>query len=210
MNKSSLRAKCAQLASSCPALSHALSRSGAPPLQRRAQNFATLVQIICEQSVSLASAQAVFSRIKQGVDALTPKALEETPALKLRAAGLTGSKVRTIHELANAIRLGRLDLAALKHLPDHGVTGELTNIHGIGPWTAQVYLIFALQRADVWPAADVALQTSMQRLLSLTERPSAIGGQSIAARWQPYRSIAARVLWHDYLHGQRLPKSANN
>ena len=174
LTKSSLGAKCAHLASICPALQHALARSGLPPLHRRGRNFTTLVQIICEQSVSLASARAVFARIRPGVLNITPAAIRATPALQLRAAGLTRSKVRAVQELATALLTGELDLASLSRRSDQDVIRTLSSLHGIGPWTAEVYLLFALQRDDIWPSADVALLTSIQRLLNLNERPRPI------------------------------------
>lgn len=174
---------------------------GPPPLWARRPGFATLVRIILEQQVSLASARAAFAALQRRTGAVTPERVLEIGTRGLRAAGLTRQKARYVCELADGVAHGRVDLARLHRLSDADVRERLTAVVGIGPWTADIYLIMALGRPDVWPVADLALAKSVMRLKRLRRVPDEARLERIASAWRPWRSVAARMAWHYYLCG---------
>ncbi len=171
-------------------------RVGSPALPRRRQGFRTLVRILLEQQVSLASAAAVFRRLDRAAGRLTPAAIASMDDDALRGAGLSGPRIRRVRALAEACRARTISLGALARADDDGVRDRLTRIHGIGPWTADVYLMFALRRPDVWPVGDHALAVAVQKLLGLERRPGPGRLEAIGARWAPWRTVAAHALWH--------------
>ncbi len=186
-----------RLAAHEPWVGAALARYGVPPFWQRTPGFATLAQIIIEQQVSLASANAVFARVRVATaGSVEPGALLALGADGLGRAGVTRPKQSALLALAAAYSDGSVNLAALSRADDEQVLHTLTALRGIGPWTANVYLIIALCRADVWPANDVALLQALQGVLALRARPSANEAAAIAARCAPYRSALARLLWH--------------
>lgn len=174
-------------------------RNGVPPLWRRPRGFETLLRIVLEQQVSLSSAAAIYARLRRHVTPLTPRNIIETGVTGLRRLGLTRQKSAYLAGLAAAIRDRRLDLAMVEQAEDAAALAMLTSVKGIGPWTAGIYLLMALCRPDVWPTGDIALATAVMRLRRLPERPAAPRLQAIADSWRPYRAVAARLLWHDYL-----------
>lgn len=171
--------------------------AGPPPLQVRPHGFPTLLRAIVSQQVSAASARAIWTRT-EAAGAVTPAAVLETGETGLRALGFSRPKIRYALALADAVADGRLDLVALDNLEDEPAIVSLTALPGIGRWTAEVYLIFALGRPDLWPAADLALQSAQARLLGLEARPTARESAALAERWRPWRSAAAVTLWHVY------------
>ena len=181
-------------------LARIVAAHGPPPLWARRPGFATLVRIILEQQVSLASAAALYRRIgrelRGGWSAATVRAVGEAG---LRARGLTRQKARYVTHLAIEVDDGRLMLPALARATDDRVCAELGAIPGIGPWTANIYLLMALCRPDVWPTGDLALHKALAALRGLPQIPSAAEAAQLAARWSPYRAVAARILWHGYL-----------
>jgi DNA-3-methyladenine glycosylase II len=185
-----------RLAAHEPWVGAALARYGVPPFWQRAPGFASLAQIIIEQQVSLASANAVFARVRVAAGSVEPGALLALGADGLGRAGVTRPKQSALLALAGACSDGSVNLAALSHANDEHVLHTLTALRGIGPWTANVYLIIALCRADVWPANDVALLQALQGVLALRARPSVDEAEAIAARCAPHRSALARLLWH--------------
>lgn len=185
-----------------PALASIVERYGHPPLWSREPGFATLVLLILEQQVSLASARAAFDRLGARVGAVTPDAVLALDDDTLRAIGFSRQKTRYARALAAALLDGSLDLDALPSLPDADVRRALVALPGIGPWTADVYLLACLARPDLWPVGDVALQAAAQRALDLERRPTAVELEAIGERWRPHRSVAAQLLWHLYL-GER-------
>src|SRR5438105_6241295 len=176
-----------------------IDRFGRPPMWSRQPGFATLVRIILEQQVSLASAMAAYTRLAHAAGRVTPARVVAIDEAVLHAAGLTRQKTRYIRSLATAILRDEFDPARLNDLDDDAVRAELITLPGVGGWSADIYLLMALRRPDVWPNADLALGVAVQRLRRLPRRPSVDELDRIAEPWRPWRAIAARILWHYYL-----------
>jgi DNA-3-methyladenine glycosylase II len=182
-------------------LAAVLVRLGPPPLWTREPGFPSLLRIILEQQVSLASARATFERLSALATPLTPASFLALDEETLRAAGFSRQKSRYGRELAQAILTGQLDLDALGDLPDEEVRAALIAIPGIGPWTAEIYLLMALHRADAWPASDLGVIVGLQQVKGLPHRPSREEADRLAEPWRPWRSVATRLLWYNYLSG---------
>lgn len=181
-------------------LGRIVAAHGTPPLWARRPGFATLVQIILEQQVSLASAAALYRRVaKELPRGWTPASVRAVGESGLRARGLTRQKARYVAELAASVDDGQLRLSALGRADDDSVRARLSELPGIGPWTANIYLLMALCRPDVWPPGDLALHKALAKLRGLPKVPSSDEAAELAARWTPYRAVAARILWHGYL-----------
>jgi DNA-3-methyladenine glycosylase II len=178
-------------------------RFGSPPLWARSPGFATLVHLILEQQVSLASAKAAFVKLQTALGEVEPHLLLTLTDDELKTIGFSRQKTRYARLLAEAVRDGQLDFAQLAELEDDGVRAVLTQLKGIGIWTADCYLLMALRRPDVWPHGDLALAVAWQRLKQLPERPSYAELGVLAERWRPWRAVAARLLWHNYLSERR-------
>lgn len=192
-----------ELAARDPALAAILARRGAPPLWGREPGFATLLLIILEQQVSLASARKTFERVQAAAGELTPARLLALDDDTLRAAGVSRQKSAYARGLAYDLASGALDLAALTEMGDTQAFDRLVALHGVGPWSANIYLLMALRRPDVWPAGDLGLIVGAQLIWALRERPSAAWVAERAAAWTPWRAVAARLLWSEYLAHQR-------
>jgi DNA-3-methyladenine glycosylase II len=186
-----------------PDLARVVGRLGPPPLWRRAPGFATLVQIILEQQVSLASARAAYARLHQAVEAVSPARLAELDAVSLAAAGLTRQKSAYLAALARAIVQGAFAVERLHALDDQAAHAELVKLKGIGPWSADIYLLMALGRPDVWPRHDLALATALREVKRLRRQPGLDRQLEITELWRPWRAVAARILWHHYLNTPR-------
>jgi DNA-3-methyladenine glycosylase II len=182
-----------------------VSRHGPPPLWDREPGFATLLHIVLEQQVSLASAQAAFDRLRAAAAPLTPARFLELTDAELLRIGFSRQKARYGRALAEAIQTGALDLAGLAARDDDEVHRALQSIPGIGPWTSTVYLLMVLGRPDVWPVGDIALAESVREVKRLGRRPNARELADLGERWRPWRSVAARLFWHDYLARRRRP-----
>ena len=180
-------------------LAGVVQRYGYPPLWPREAGFPTLLKLILEQQVSLASAQAAYDRLLAVVGELTPESLLSLDDDALRAVGFSRQKARYGRLLAQAVQNGSLDVDSLAQLDDESVRTELQKITGIGPWTAEVYLLMVLLRPDVWPRGDIALATAAQQVKGLPARPSQMELHALAEQWRPWRAVAARLLWHHYL-----------
>ena len=176
-----------------------LDTYGPPPLWAREPEFATLLRIILEQQVSLASAEAMYRRLEESIGPLTPIAVLETRASGLRALGVTRQKSAYFINIAEAIENGDIDLDELRRQDDALVFDKLTSIKGIGSWTAGIYLLMALCRPDAWPPGDIALLTAYKNLKGLRRRPVSAELDQVAETWRPHRATAARLLWHYYL-----------
>jgi DNA-3-methyladenine glycosylase II len=187
------------LANADPDLARLVSEVGPPPLWAREPGFPTLVHIILEQQVSLASAQAAFTRLQASAVDLTPVRFLEFKDGELKAIGFSRQKTLYCRELAGAILRGELDLENLTMMDDSSARTKLMEIKGIGSWTADIYLLLAMLRPDIWPSGDLALATAVQGVKSLPSRPGPDELESIARPWQPWRAVAARILWHHYL-----------
>jgi len=180
-----------------------LALLGPPPLWEREPGFVTLVRIILEQQVSLASADAMFQRLKKNIKPLTPAAIIAAGETFLRSFGVTRQKAAYFMNVAQAVQCDGLDLEALVYLSDERAIEKLTSVKGIGQWTAKIYLLMALRRPDVWPVGDVALATAFRTLKGRPERPTQPELSEIALAWRPHRATAARMLWHYYLSGMK-------
>ena len=180
-------------------LARLLAEFGAPPEWFRAQGFPTLIHIILEQQISLASAGAAFKRLQALASPLTPARFLELNDAELKGAGFSRQKTAYGRHLARALLNGELDLEAFGVMDDAAVKTELLKVTGIGAWTADIYLLRALRRPDAWPAKDLALMISVQELKRLVARPSHVELEVLAEPWRPYRAVAARLLWHYYL-----------
>lgn len=184
-------------------LARVLRMHGPPPLWARPAGYKTLVLIILEQQVSLASARSAFDRLAGRIEDVTPERVLELGPAEIRSLGLTRQKTRYVIELALALTSGGLSLSRVARMNDEDARAALTTVPGIGRWTANIYLLMALRRPDVWPVYDLALRQSFKRLRGLGEAPSDDELATKARRWRPYRSVAARLLWHYYLKGSR-------
>jgi len=184
-----------------PDLAQITARLGPPPLWPREPGFATLIQIILEQQVSLASARAAFQRLLAAADPLTPERFLQLDDDTLKAAGLSRQKAGYGRTLAQAVLARSLELDGLAALDDDAVRVALTAIKGIGPWTADIYLLMVLRRPDAWPSADLALAVAVQQIKGLAARPGPQELEMLGWAWRPWRAVAARLLWHHYLSG---------
>lgn len=183
------------LAGMCPRLAEALNVIGEAPLRRRADGFAALLQAIVSQQVSVAAARGIWGRVEAAglnVEDAVRAADEEA----LRAVGLSRPKARYAKAIADA----RLDYAALRKLPEAEAVAQLTAIKGVGVWTAEIYLMFAVGRADIFAPGDLALRESARVLYGMEERPSEAALREQAEAWRPWRSVAARILFAYYHH----------
>ena len=186
-----------------------LTRHGTPPLWGREPGFATLVQIILEQQVSLASGRAAFGRVLAVAGRMTPRRIASLSERQLRAAGLTRQKAAYVRGLAVSIVRGEFDLEAVATYDDERAHAELVKLKGIGPWSADIYLLMALGRRDVWPRHDLALASAMREVKRLRSLPTPERQLEIAESWRPWRAVAARILWHHYLSTPRRRIRAN-
>ena len=170
---------------------------GVPPMWARRPGFPTLLQIIIEQQVSLVSARSMLKRLKSNIEPFTPERFIVLNETFLRSLGLTRQKSHYCVQLAHAFTEGRLN--KISRMSDEEAQATLVSIKGIGPWSANIYLLTALKRPDIWPTGDVALATSVGRLRTLPQRPSFQQLAEMAEAWRPFRSVAARMLWQYYL-----------
>lgn len=186
-------------------LARITSTYGPPPLWERERGFHTLVHIILEQQVSLASAKAAYDRLLAAVDTLTPANFLRLSDTQLRRIGFSRQKTRYGRELAMAVTENRLDLAGLERLDDRDARAQLMQVKGIGTWTADIYLLMVLRRPDIWPRGDLALEIAIQRVKALSRRPTPDEARQISESWRPWRAVAARLLWHFYLSERKAP-----
>ena len=193
----------AELTRRDPHLAAVVARHGAPPLWDRAPGFQTLVQIILEQQISLSAGRAAYGRLERLAGAVTPERVATLDLADMRAAGLTRQKSGYIKELAQAIVAGEFDPAALAALDDEEARTALIKLKGVGPWTANIYLLMALGRADIWPSGDLALVAAIREVKRLRSLPNDDRIGRITREWSPWRAVAARVLWHHYLSTPR-------
>lgn len=170
---------------------------GVPPMWARRQGFPTLLRIILEQQVSLISARAMFERLNSNVLPFTPEGFINSGEASLRSLGVTRQKAHYCVQVAQAFADGHLD--RIGRLTDEDAHARLSSIKGVGPWTANIYLLMALRRPDIWPDGDIALASALGKLRKMKSRPTFPELAKIAERWRPYRSVAARMLWQYYL-----------
>jgi DNA-3-methyladenine glycosylase II len=181
-----------------PRLAGVAGIAGKVPLRRRPGGYAGLAAIVVSQQLSTASAAAIWGRLAAAYDPFTPTALIRARADRLARLGLSAAKIRTLKAIAQAAATGALDCEALSVLPAESAHQALRAIHGIGPWTAESYLLFCLGHPDAWPAGDLALQEAARLAFALKTRPSAKDITAMAEPWRPWRAVAARLLWAYY------------
>ena len=175
-----------------------LAVGGPPPLRRREPGFAGLAAIIISQQVSVASASAIFGRLESRLAPLEAVRVAAATEEELRGCGLSTPKIRSLRALAEAVAFGGLDLAGLAALDAEEAHEKLVAVKGVGPWTADIFLLFCLGHPDAFPAGDLALQEAAKLALRLKARPDAARLERIAERWRPWRGVAARMLWAYY------------
>ena len=180
---------------------------GDPPLWQRASGFRTLVHIILEQQVSLSSAKSMLLRLETAVQPFTPERFLEVGDEHLRRLGVTRQKSAYVLHLSDEIVRGELNFRRLARLSNDEALVTLTRIKGIGLWSANIYLLMAMRRADIWPAGDLALAVAIHELKNLKKRPSPEELKAFAEQWRPHRAVAARMLWQYYLGRKIREKS---
>lgn len=183
-------------------LARIVARLGVPPLWARRPGFPTLIRIILEQQVSLAAALSLYRRLRDQLGGVSAESICGLGEAWLRDFGLTRQKARYCHGLAARVVDGSLDLSAVAALPDAAGRSILLSIPGLGPWSVDIYYLMALRRPDVWPGGDLALASALRDVKRLRELPSRERQSTIAARWSPWRSVAARLLWAHYLEAR--------
>lgn len=188
----------AHLARSDAGMRDALRQCGVPPLRRRAPGFAGLAAIVTGQQLSTHAARSIWKRLEDAFGTLGPQAIDASEDAALAACGLSRPKIRTLRAIVEAAGSGALDFARLEAASDDDVHAELTAIKGIGPWTADIFLLFCLGRADAWPAGDLALMEAIRLLRGHDERPRGEDCIALAECWRPYRGAAAHLLWAYY------------
>ncbi len=194
------------LAGACEHMAGVYAVTGPPPLRRRPAGFAGLARIITGQQLSIASAGAIWGRVEKAVQPMEPETWLRKRAPTLRNCGLSAGKVATIRTIAEAIASDALDLHALAQAQEDVIMELLTALKGVGPWTADIYTMFCLGRADGWAPGDLALRYAVQDATGADELPSFSDMEDIAENWRPWRGVAARMLWA-YYAARRAQKS---
>ena len=181
-----------------PAIGRLVEGGAYPPVRKRPAGFLGLVSIVVAQQVSTASAAAILGRLQAALPDMSAEAVASASDAELLGAGLSRNKLRTIRAISAAVVAGELPLDGLGDLPGEEAHAALTSVHGVGPWTADIYLLFCLGHPDIFPAGDLALQEAVRLVLGLEARPDARATAAIAQRWRPWRGVAAGVLWAFY------------
>jgi DNA-3-methyladenine glycosylase II len=208
LDETTFRLAAGELCDADPDLAAIVARHGLPEFWAREPGLATLVLLILEQQVSLASARAAYARLVGRLGGLTTAGILASTDAELRADGFSRQKARYVRVLSSAIEDGSFDLDVVATLDDDAARAALVTLPGIGPWTAEVYLLSALRRPDTWPVGDIALQEAARRARGLEARPSPDELEAIGEAWRPNRATAARILWHLYLSDPRPVRRA--
>ncbi len=205
LEKASFHSLCNVLGQQDAALKNIIDQYGYPPFWSRKPGFETLIHIILEQQVSLASAKAALVKLQSRLGVITPAKLFALSDEELKACYFSRQKISYARHLANVIISKQLDLKKLETLPDDEVKLSLTALPGIGNWTADIYLMMALHRSDCFPLGDIALINSLKQIKNLPKETSREALGFIADTWKPYRTVAAYLLWHSYLSRKMTP-----
>ena len=199
LNTNSLRKGVLYLCDKDPELKKLLEkRQGEINLFKRPSGFEGLINLIVEQQLSVASAKAIFGRLKKSITPFSAKQFIKTDADVFKEAGLSFQKINYCIGIAEACLSGELSFSSLEQMSNEKIIIELTKFKGIGEWTAQCYLLGCMSRKDAWPSSDLGLQVALQRLKGLETRPQKLTTEKIAESWKPFRSIAALILWSTY------------
>ena len=199
LDERQLKRACEELSAADSYLAQVYDKYGTPPLWDRPTGFRTLLQIILEQQVSLASAKACFDKLAARLGDVNPDSLLTLSNAEMKTVGFSRQKTAYARHLSDAILEKRIDLDGLHTLPDVEVKVELTKLKGVGEWTSDIYLLMAMLRPDVMPRGDIALHAAYQQLTKADKRPGSDEFVAMAEKWRPFRSVAARLLWHYYL-----------
>ena len=202
LDETRLAAATAELADRDPVLGELADRNGVPPLWPREPGFPTLLRLVLEQQVSLASADAAYRKLEHAIGVVEPEPFMELTDEQLRAIGFSRQKAGYVRNIAAGLIEGSIDLDLPADLPDAKAASHLMQIRGVGPWTAACYLLFALRRPDIWPPGDRALEVSIDRVYRRPGDASSRPADEMALAWRPVRAVAARLLWHEYLGGR--------
>jgi len=194
---------CDSLAKKDKHLKQILHHHGYPPMWQRKPNFETLIHIILEQQVSLASAKAALNKLKEKVGSITPKKLLALTDAEMKACYFSRQKIIYARHLASSIVNGELSIKKLSSLHDDEIRDELKKIKGIGDWTVDVFLLMALQRTNIFPTGDLAMMNSLKKVKQLSPKITKEEIIVIAESWKPHRSIATMILWHSYLEERK-------
>ncbi len=208
LNESTLAEAARTLSRRDSTLGSIFADHGPPPLWARKPNFATLIHIILEQQVSLASAASLFARVERNTVPLNPRRVIELGEGHLKALGLTRQKTAYCLHLSESLTEKRLKLSQLSRMADDEARAALMQVKGIGRWSADIYLLMALLRPDVWPANDLALAIAVKNLKHLRVVPTQQQLNLMAENWRPFRSVAARMFWQFYLAQQKAARAA--
>jgi len=192
-----------------PRFASIIARSGHPSLRLAKGGLAGLLRIITEQMLSLKAADAIWRRIEKELHPFEPQMLARKREASLMKLGLSGAKAKTFKAVARAVHKGELDFARIPEMHDAEILDRLTSIPGIGPWTSDIFLLACLGRSDVWPSGDLALQVAAQHLFELEIRPKSRQLQELAVPWQPWRAVAARLLWAHYRTMKGIPQAVS-
>jgi DNA-3-methyladenine glycosylase II len=197
-SEADLDAALKRLVDADPRLRDMLAKAGRPNLRRREAGFAGLCAIVVSQQLSTASAGAIWGRLSTAFDPFHHEPIRRARADRLARLGLSKPKIRTLKALGTAVAKGVINLDALNAMEADEAHAALTALHGIGPWTADIYLLFCLGHADAWPAGDLALQEAARIAFGLRRRPTAKQMVKLADTWRPWRGVAAHLLWNYY------------
>ncbi len=206
-NLTNFQTICDELASKDSDLSGIITKFGYPPMWVRPQGFSTLINIILEQQVSLASARAAFNKLKEKTGAITPAKLLKLSDLEMRACYFSRQKTIYARHLAEMLVNKKIRIRKLSENNDEEIRTTLKQVKGIGDWTVDIYLMFAMQRADVFPTGDLAMMNSLKKIKNLPSGSSKEKILAMAESWRPYRSVATYLLWHNYLEERNSSNS---
>lgn len=196
-----------ELCASQPVFQELRARNGEPPQWRREPSFATLTLLVLEQQVSLASARAAFHKLEAAIGAVEPELFLTLDDVELRTIGFSRQKAGYVRGIADLMLSGDLDLEHIANLAGAEAIAELIKVRGIGVWTASCFALFVNGAPDIWPSGDRALYVSMRTVFALDTVPTKDVADAMAEDWRPNRSIAATMLWHDYLGGASYERS---
>jgi DNA-3-methyladenine glycosylase II len=190
---------CDHLAKKDKHLKQILQQHGYPPMWQRKPNFETLIHIILEQQVSLASAKAALNKLKEKLGTISPKKLLALTDAEMKTCYFSRQKMIYARHLAESMMNGELSIKKLIALPDDEIRNELKKIKGIGDWTVDVFLLMALQRTDIFPVGDLAMMNSLKKTKQLPHQITKEEILKLAESWKPHRSVAAMIFWHAYI-----------